>query len=346
MTAAEAPGLMGYRWPAEWEPHQATWLAWPHNPDTWPGRLDQAIRQYTRFVEILADCEPVHILAGGRDVMQSARHHVGHLANVQLHDIPTNDAWIRDFGPTFLVNDHEGSTALVDWQYNAWGRKYPPFDRDNAVPAHIAKWTGYRRFSAPIVLEGGAIEGNGHGLVLTTETCLMNPNRNPDLGRLEIERILRDFVALNRITWLAAGIQGDDTDGHIDQLVRFVDATTVVVALEEDPEDDNYVALQANFQRLGALARELETTPNLVPLPMPRPRYHQGQRLPASYANFYFANNAVLVPQFDDPADRVASSILRQLCPGREVIGVPASELVLGLGSLHCLTQQQPVSVV
>jgi agmatine deiminase len=328
--------------PAEWEPHAATWLAWPHNRASWPGKFEPIPAVWAELVRWLAVQEPVHVLAGGEPVMAEARRLVGDVPGVTLHDIRTNDAWTRDHGPTFLVGPPGLPPALVDWQYNAWGGKYPPFDDDNRVPQQIAALQGRRRFEPGIVLEGGAIDPNGRGAVLTTEQCLLNPNRNPGLARAEIERYLADYLAAPHVIWLGEGIAGDDTDGHIDELARFVGPRTVVAMREPDPADENHAPLKDNLRRLQA-ARDQEGRPlEIVTLPMPRPMHHEGQRLPASYANFYIANGLVVVPQYDDPADAAVVEILSRLFPDRRVRPLRAVDLAWGLGAFHCITQQEP----
>ena len=367
MTHADAtPVALGYRWPAEWEPHAATWLSWPHNPETWPGAFERIPAQFAAFVRAIADFEPVHILAGGDHVLANARQHVGSCNNVTLHDIPTNDAWCRDHGPTFLVptlrstqsaspqatpstsNRPAESLALIDWQYNAWGGKYPPFDLDNAIPARIATQLGCPRFAVDIVLEGGAIEGNGLGTVLTTPSCLLNPNRNPQLQPADYQRLLGDYLGTTHLLWLEHGeLAGDDTDGHIDQLARFVGPRTVVAAVAPETaasSDPNVTPLQANLAQLKSMTDQDGAPLHVVPLPLPAPKFYDGHRLPASYCNFYIVNGSVIVPQFDDPADAHAISTLQDLLPNHTVIGLPALELVWGLGAFHCLSQQQPKS--
>ena len=267
---------------------------------------------------------------------------VGHVPNVTLHDIATNDAWARDHGPTFLTGEPGRPPALIDWQFNSWGGKYRPFDLDDAVPRHIAQLTGRRRFEPGIVLEGGSIDSNGLGTILTTTDCLLNPNRNPDRTQAELERILADYLGAKQVLWLSGPIVGDDTDGHVDQLTRFVGPRTVVTARECRPSDENYAALEANFRRLETLSDQDGWPLEVIPLPMPRPVCFGGQRLPASYANFYLANGVVIVPQFDDPADAEALSILGQLFDDRVVRGLRAVDLVLGRGAIHCITQQEP----
>ena len=342
MTDAIKPASLGYRMPAEWAPHAATWLSWPHNHDSWPGKFEPVPTIWANLVQVLSEHEHVHVLAGGAAVRDEAERMVGHLKHVTLHDVRTNDAWTRDHGPTFLVGPPGSPPALVDWHYNAWGGKYPPFDDDDRVPAQVASITGRRRFCPGIVLEGGAIEVDGEGTLLTTEQCLLNPNRNPDLGRKEIEHYLIDYFNVSHVLWLSEGIEGDDTDGHIDELARFVRPGVVVAAVENDPLDVNHTPLANNLQRLrefeDAAGRRLE----VIPLPLPRPIYFNKQRLPACYCNFYIANGLVIVPQFNDPADAVALDTLAQLFPERQVRGLPAVDLAWGLGAFHCITQQEP----
>jgi agmatine deiminase len=300
------------------------------------------------LVAALAPGEHVHILV--KD--EQARAEVAALLrtagvapqHISLHCIPSNDAWMRDHGPTFLTRTRAGRAELaaVDWNYNAWGGKYPPWDLDEKIAAQVAALAGAPLFGPGIVLEGGSIDVNGRGTVLTTESCLLNPNRNPHLGRQQIEAILRDYLGVAKVLWLGDGIVGDDTDGHIDDLTRFVDATTVVTVVEEDAGDANYAVLRANHERLLAMTDQDERPLRVVTLPMPRPQLHDGHRMPASYANFYIANRVVVVPTFDDPADAVASATLAALFPGRRVIGIDARALVWGLGAFHCITQQQP----
>jgi len=338
----QTPAQLGYRWPAEWERHAATWLAWPHNPDTWPGRIDAIPRIWAELVRVLCEHETVNILAGGDAVMRQAEQLVGSLSNVVLHNIPTNDAWTRDHGPVFLQHAGSGEPALVDWQYNAWGGKYPPFDNDNAVPERIATSIGMRRFVADIVLEPGAIDGNGSGTVLASETCLLNPNRNPGVTRSDIEQYLAAYLDATHVHWLCGEIAGDDTDGHVDQTARFVSPRTVVAAVEHGTTDANYESLAQNLARLRATADQDGHALEVIELPMPGPVFDRDERLPASYCNFYIANGVVVVPQFDDPADPQAISILAAVFPDRQIVGLPAVDLVCGLGAFHCITQQQP----
>lgn len=338
------PAELGYRMPAEWSPHAATWLSWPHRRKTWPGKFEPIPQVWAELVRTLAAFEPVQILAGGEAVMAEAQRLVGDVPGVTLHDIRTNDAWCRDHGPTFLSSADELPPALVDWRFNSWGEKYFPWDDDDRVPQYIAGLQGRRRFEPGIVLEGGAIDVNGRGTLLTSEQCLLNPNRNPDLSREQIERVLADYLKVRHFVWLKEGIVGDDTDGHIDELARFVNPTTVVAALESDPEDVNFHALKVNFDLLSQARDQDGRTLEVIALPMPRPVVHAGKRLPASYCNFYLANSVVIVPQFDDPADAMAMEILQRLLPERRAIGLRAVDLVLGNGGFHCITQQEPVA--
>jgi agmatine deiminase len=283
---------------------------------------------------------------------------VGDVPNVTLHDVPTNDSWCRDHGPTFLSPSpplplslsqvppgrRDLPPALINWGYNAWGGKYPPFDLDNDVPLRIAELQGRRVFTPGIILEGGAIEGNGHGTILTTESCLLNPNRNPQLTREDMERFLRDYLGAQKVLWLAGGeIAGDDTDGHIDQIARFVNPTTVVCSVCDDPNDENYGPTQQNLIELQAVTDQDGKPLEVVPLRLPRPLFCDGQRLPAGYANFLIVNGAVIVPQFGDAADDDALRTLALLFPDRDVRGCPSLHLIWGLGSFHCLSQQEPL---
>ncbi len=346
MSDSQTPASLGYRLPAEWEPHAATWLAWPHNRETWPGAFARIPPVWTELVRLICRFEPVHVLAGGAEVMAQAKAMVGGLPRVTLHDVPTNDAWIRDHGPTFLAGSADRPSALVDWKYNAWGNKYPPFDLDDRVPVEIAQITGRRRFSPEMILENGAIDTNGRGTILAAEDCLTDVNRNPALSKHDAERCLADHLGARHVIWLRGSIAGDDTDGHVDQLARFVGPTTVVTAAEQSSKDENFAVLQANYERLKKAVDQDGTPLEVVGLPMPRPVRCQGGRLPASYANFYVANGLVVVPQFDDPADPVAMEILARAFPDRQVRGLPAVDLALGLGAYHCITLQEPDTTV
>jgi agmatine deiminase len=344
----EIPAALGFRMPAEWEPHAATWLAWPHKEESWPTNFAPIPGVWVEMVRALAPHEHVNILVNDA----AAAAEVGELLQaaqvsrraVSFHVIATDDAWARDHGPTFVTRTvgARRELAAIDWIYNAWGGKYPPWDADDVVPQKIAALLNLQLFEPGIVLEGGSIDVNGCGTLLTTEACLLNPNRNPQLGRSQIEQYLKDYLGVRHILWLGDGIAGDDTDGHIDDLARFVDPTTVVTVVETNPRDENYERLQANYQRLQRMSDQDGGALRVLTLPMPEPVYYDGQRLPASYANFYIANAVVLVPVFDDPHDAAALDTLQRVFPQRRIVGIRARELVWGLGAFHCVTQQQP----
>jgi agmatine deiminase len=334
--------------PAEWEPHRGTWLSWPHKAASWPGKFAPVPRIFALMVRHLADHEEVHINVAGPAMEQEVRRILADAGassgNVFFHYNPTNDAWCRDHGPIFVQRQQRGQSdqAIIDWGFNAWGGKYPPYDLDDVVPTRVAKELGIPVFHPGIVMEGGSLDVNGRGTLLTTEACLLNPNRNPDLDRIEIERYLRSYLGVSHILWLGDGIVGDDTDGHVDDLTRFVHPTTVVTVVEEDPADENYEPLQANLERLEHMTDQAGQPLQIVSLPMPAPVWHEGQRLPASYANFYIANGIVLLPTYDPGRDEEAQATLQQLFPEREVIGIDCTDLVWGLGAFHCVTQQWP----
>ncbi len=348
-AAAEAPGALGYRMPAEWEPHGATWISWPH-PDgiSFPGGgYARVVPALVKMVAALADSEPVHINVNGPDQEAEVRRHLaacpGGDSHVRFFHIPTNEPWCRDHGPIFVTREAEPRLAAVDFDYNAWGWKYPPFDLDDAVPMHVAEALGgLPLYHAGIVLEGGSIDVNGSGSLLTTESCLLNVNRNPNLKKAQIEAVLRAYLGVKNILWLGAGIEGDDTDGHVDDISRFVNRTTVVTVIEEDPLDANHEPLQANLERLRAMSAEDGSPLHVLTMPMPRRIVRDGQRLPASYANFYIANKVVLMPTFNEPHDGWALAVLKQAFPTRRIVPINCTELIWGLGAFHCLTQQQP----
>lgn len=336
--------------PAEWETHAATWLAWPHNLDTWPGKFTPIPKIYVEIVNALHLYEPVNICVNNAEVATQLRHLLTQagvdLSRVSLYEIPTNDTWARDHGPIFVTRVHEGQTelAITDWLFNSWGEKYGPWDLDDVVPQKIAAQFGLPLFEPGIVLEGGSIDVNGRGTLLTTEACLLNPNRNPSLTRTDIEKYLCAYLGVNKILWLGDGIVGDDTDGHVDDLARFVDPTTVVCMVEDDPADVNYALLRDNFTRLQRLTDQDGRPLHVVPLSMPGAVEYEGHRLPASYANFYIANGVVLVPTYACPNDQRALALLQELFPSRRVVGIPCTDLVWGLGAIHCITQQQPAT--
>ena len=337
----ETPRSLGFRMPAEWEPHEATWIAWPHNREDWPGKFAPIAWVYCEIVRHLARSERVRILVRDEDLEQDARGKLkktgADLNAVEFFRCPTDRVWTRDYCPLF-VKSGAGEVAITDWRFNGWA-KYDNWKKDNAVPAALAKRLKLRRWSPELVLEGGSVDVNGAGMILTTEECLLSSvqARNPNLSREQIERALSDYLGADKVLWLGRGIAGDDTHGHIDDLARFVAPDTVVLVTEPDPSDPNHEPLREN-------RRILRRYPvRVVELPMPAPVVFNGQRLPASYANFYIANKLVLVPTFNDPADRIALGVLARCFPDREVVGIHAVDLVWGLGTLHCMTQQQPV---
>jgi agmatine deiminase len=341
---AQTPAALGYRMPAEWEPHAATWLSWPRREGiSFPDSFDCVLPALRAMVEALIESEQVCINVGNDVHEAEARAVLAGLSmeRITFYRVPTNEPWCRDHGPIFLTREAEPKLGIVDWDYNAWGGKYPPCNLDEVMPTRIAQILDRPVFYPRMILEGGSIEVNGAGSLLTTESCLLNQNRNPNLGRAEIEQRLRDYLGVREILWLGEGIEGDDTDGHIDDLARFVSENTVVTVVEKSREDKNYEPLQENLARLREMRignRKIDT----IILPMPKKIVREGQRLPASYANFYIANSCVLLPKFADPNDEIASSILQKLFPDRRVIGIDCRELIWGLGTFHCLTQQQP----
>ena len=352
------PRELGYRMPAEWEPHQATWLAWPHNPDDWPSKFQPIPWLYAEIVRLLAAHERVHLLvndaASERRAQGMLRRAGVDLDQVDFHRWPMDRVWLRDSGPIF-VRDAEGRVALTNWQFNAWA-KYDNWHLDDQIPARAAElldlpeWQPFVELAdgsrRRLVLEGGSIDANGAGLLLTTEECLLGQvqQRNPGVSREQLEQAFHDYLGVDRVIWLGRGAAGDDTHGHIDDISRFVARETIVTAVEPDATDSNHGPLAENLVLLKA-ARTLSGKQfTIVELPMPRPVIFRGQRLPASYANFYVANGLVLMPTFHDPKDRVALNILAQLFPGREVVGVHSVDLIWGLGAMHCMTQQQPAA--
>ena len=345
----------GYRMPAEWEPHAATWLAWPHNREDWPGKFAPIPWVYAEIVRHLARSETVRLIVQGKKGEADARARLDRahvpLDRVEFFPWKTDRVWMRDTGPSFVTSDSDG-LGLVDWRFNAWA-KYENFRRDDRVPKkiagqfHVPRWKPTAIVEGEperIVLEGGAIDVNGRGSILTTEECLLSEvqARNPQLDRVAMERAFGDYLGAPHAIWLGRGIVGDDTHGHVDDIARFVAPDTVVAAVEEDTEDANFEILRENLDRLHAATDQDGKPMRIVPLPMPRPVVFEGQRLPASYANFFIANTLVLVPTFNDPADREAMSILSDLFPDREVVGIHALDLVWGLGTLHCLSREEP----
>jgi agmatine deiminase len=333
--------------PAEWAAHRATWLAWPHNLETWPTCLAKVREIWLQMVVALASHEQVYLLVNDAEVKQEVTARLkgvkAAMANVMLLEIPTVDVWMRDYGPTFVTrNSAERPLAFNDWIFNGWGGKYPAYEEDERVAHAIAGLLEVPVFDHKLILEGGSIEVNGAGTCLTTEQCLLNPNRNPELSRTQIEVLLKDTLGVRHILWLGDGIVGDDTDGHIDDIARFVGPTTVACIIEANPQDDNYRCLQENHERLQGVRDQDGDKIDIIDLPCPAPIFSAGVRLPASYANFYIANEVVLVPVFDDANDQKALGILQECFPMRKVIALRCNEVVAGLGAIHCVTQQQP----
>ena len=354
----KTPRELGYRMPAEWEPHEATWLAWPHNPEDWPGKFSSIPWLYAEIVRLLAARERVHILVedakAQRRALSILERAGANLDRVSFHLWPTNRSWTRDSGPIFVRNA-EGRIGLTNWRFNAWA-KYSNWQLDDQVPGRVAGLLGLPEWkptieladgsARPVVLEGGSIDTNGAGILLATEECLLSEvqERNPCVSREELEHTFYDFLGIDQVIWLGGGIAGDDTHGHVDDICRFVGDAKIVTCVEPKKDDPNHEPLAENLKRLKAARTRDGKQFTLVELPMPRPVVFEEQRLPASYANFYIANELVLAPTFHDPNDRVALNMLAEVFPGREVIGIHSVDLVWGLGTLHCMTQQQPAA--
>ena len=369
------PAELGYMMPAEWRRHAATWLSWPKDTETWPDRVPQVEEIFLQMMAALAPQEIVNLLVDDAAAEAAIRARLGFpgLENIRFHQIPTVDSWIRDYGPNFLLAEpSSGKTHIVvnsleqalaeddklkfirhpiafnDWIFNAWGNKYEELKQDDSIPARLESLLGVPRFKPGIVMEGGSIEVNGAGCVLTTEQCLLNSNRNPHLSKNEIEQHLRSYLGVEKILWLGEGIVGDDTDGHIDDIARFVGPNVIVCAIEEDPEDANYKLLRDNLHRLRTMTDATGRRFEVVTLPMPgvvggtSTDKRNLDRLPASYANFYIANEVVLAPVFGHANDSRALATLQELFPDRRVVGINCEPLVWGMGTIHCVTQQQP----
>ena len=345
------PAELGYFMPAEWQRHAATWLSWPKDPLTWPDRVPQVQEIFLQMIAALVPHETVNLLVDDAETEARVRQRCVFAGanNIRFHQLQTVDSWIRDYGPNFLLNRETRTLAYNDWIFNAWGNKYEELKRDDTIPERLEATLGVPRFEPGIVMEGGSIEVNGNGIVMTTEQCLLNPNRNPEIGETVIKNHLKSYLGVERILWLGEGIVGDDTDGHIDDIARFVADDTIVCALEDDPADANYELLQDNLRRLEK-ATDLEGRNfEIVTLPMPgvvtASNYSSERgldRLPASYANFYIANNVVLAPIFGHENDKRALDILQRVFPDRRVVGINCEPLVWGMGTIHCVTQQQP----
>ncbi|MDQ2975431.1 MAG: agmatine deiminase family protein [Acidobacteriota bacterium] len=343
------PAELGYHMPAEGRRHSSTWLSWPKDPETWPERVSQVEKIFLEMMAALAPGETVNLLVDDEETGQYVRRLCAFpgAENILFYRIPTVDSWIRDYGPNFLIDD-KGRLAYNDWKFNAWGNKYPELKKDDSIPARLESLLTARRFEPGIVMEGGSIEVNGAGCLLTTEQCLLNPNRNPQLSKSDIEQYLKNYLGVEKVLWLGEGIVGDDTDGHVDDIARFVSPNVIACVVEEDPQDANYEMLQDNLERLQAMTDVQGRPFEIVTLPMPgivggtSTDTRNPDRLPASYANFYIANGVVLAPVFGHANDAKALEILGPLFPDRRVVGINCEPLVWGMGTIHCVTQQQP----
>jgi len=342
-----SPKDLGYYFPAEFAPHVATWLSWPHKEESWPGKIQAIYPYYCSFIEELTKSEKVCINVNDRLMRDFAIECLNEegisLSNIEFFFHPTNDAWCRDHGPAFLINPNATQKkVIVDWNYNAWGNKYPPFDLDDVVPTLVAKHYNIPVYYPGIIMEGGSVDFNGKGTVMTSTCCLLNKNRNPQLNQKEIEEYLLNYYGMEQVLWVDDGIVGDDTDGHIDDTVRFVNEDTVIAVVEENKNDENYKLLQDNLKQLKKMRLLNGKQLNIVELPMPDEIIYNDQRLPASYANFYIANKSVIVPTYRSVNDDRAVEIIRQCFPDRETVGIDSTEIIWGLGSFHCLSQQEP----
>ncbi len=347
MSNLQTPKELGYYFPAEFAQHEATWLSWPHKEASWPGKIEAIYPYYAQFIKILSQSEKVRINVADEAMKAFALIYIEQagvdLNQVEFYFQPTNDAWCRDHGPAFLINPNAAQKkVIVDWGYNAWGGKYPPFDLDDVIPTLIGKQFDIPVYHPGIVMEGGSVEFNGAGTLLTSTACLLNPNRNPHLNQYQIEQYLRNYYGVEQILWVDEGVVGDDTDGHIDDTVRFVNEDTVLTVIEENSNDENYPLLQHNLKQLKQMRLLNGKQFNIVELPMPDAVIWEDQRLPASYANFYISNKHVIVPTFRCAKDDVALSIIQSCFKDREVIGIDSTEIIWGLGSFHCLSQQEP----
>ncbi|TAG11696.1 MAG: agmatine deiminase family protein [Sphingobacteriia bacterium] len=347
MFSSNTPASLGYSFPAEFELHEATWLSWPHKEASWPGKINSIYPHYCEFIKYLAKSEKVRINLANNAMKVFAIDQLEkagvNMQQVEFFMHPTNDAWCRDHGPAFLINKEAAvKKIIVDWNYNAWGNKYPPYDLDDIIPTLIGKHFDMPVYHPGIVMEGGSVEFNGAGTLLTSSCCLLNENRNPHLNQQQIEQYLYDYYGVKQILWVADGIVGDDTDGHIDDTVRFVNEDTVITVVEENKQDINYDLLQTNLQQLKQMRLLNGKQLNIVELPMPDAIIYEDQRLPASYANFYISNQHIIVPIFNCAKDDKALQIIADCFKTREVVGIDSTDIIWGLGSFHCLSQQEP----
>jgi agmatine deiminase len=347
LTDLKTPKELGYYFPAEFAPHEATWLSWPHKEASWPGKIYTIFPFYSRFIKYLALSEKVRINVNDEEMkafaMNCLQKEGVDLSQVEFFFHPTNDAWCRDHGPAFLINPKADiKKVIVDWNYNAWGGKYLPCDLDDVIPTRIGEHYNIPVYHPGIIMEGGSVEFNGMGTVMTSTACLLNPNRNPNLDKKQIEEYLCNYYGQEQVLWVDEGIEGDDTDGHIDDTVRFVNADTVITVVEENKKDVNHALLEANLKQLRSMRLLNGGQLNIVELPMPDHLEYEGQRLPCSYANFYISNKYVIVPVFNCKKGDKALQIIAQCFPERETIGIDSTEIIWGLGSFHCLSQQEP----
>lgn len=348
INLSSTPKASGFTFPAEWHPHRATWLTFPHNDASWQGdRLSKMYPQYLAFIKAISQGENVGIIANDENLKQfiiTQLTAIGvDLSKIEFIIKPTNDAWCRDHGPAFLINPDTKQRMIVDWGHNAWGGKYPPYDDDNRTPQAIAKYLDLAAVTPGIIMEGGSVEFNGAGSILTSKSCLLNKNRNPHLNQGQIEQYLYDYYGAEQVLWVEDGIVGDDTDGHIDDTTRFVNADTILACVENDPNDENYGVLQTNLKMLKAMRLLNGKQPNIIELPMPKAVVIDDFRTPGSYANFLICNAGVIVPVFKNPNDQIAIDILEQAFPDRKIIPLEATEIIWGQGSFHCLSQQEPL---
>lgn len=350
LSSTPTPKSLGYYFPAEFAKHDAMWLSWPHKEASWPGKLDSIFSSYVQFIKVVSLTERVCINVVDTSMQAFATKLITaagvDMKQVQFFIHPTNDAWCRDHGPSFLLrNNVEQPKAIVDWNINAWGGKYPPYDLDDVIPTLIAKEMGLPLFYPNIIMEGGSVDFNGAGTVLTSKCCLLNPNRNPHLNQEQIEKFLCDFYGVQQVLWVSEGIVGDDTDGHIDDTIRFVNEDTVVTVVESNKQSENYELLQQNLKELKAMRLHNGKQLNIIELPMPADVIYEDQMLPASYANFYISNGHVVVPTYRCAQDDKAMQIIQTCFPTREVVGIDSTDIIWGLGSFHCLSQQEPSAI-
>ncbi|HAR63454.1 MAG: agmatine deiminase family protein [Candidatus Margulisiibacteriota bacterium] len=341
------PSELGYYMPPEWDLHYGTWLSYPHNTRSFFDKLEKVRESFLEFVKHLARGEAVHINVNNEEMKKDLENRLAQkkiTTNVSAHIFPTNDTWCRDHGAIFIKNKKTGNIAATNWMFNAWGEKYP-YELDNNIPNYMAEYLKIKQFRVGQILEGGSIDTNGEGILLTTTACLLNKNRNPHLSKFEIENNLKEYLGIHKVLWLGDGVAGDDTDGHVDDIARFINKNTIVTVIENNKNDINYEALKENYERLQHFTDMNGKKFSIIPLQMPDPVYHREERLPASYANFYISNKTIIVPIFNCSNDQLALDTLHKLFPDRAIVGIDASDLVVGLGTFHCLSQQIPYGI-